>query len=274
MDNILEYAKPTPKPLPWNLVVFMAFFGWWGSALLGPLFLILLPTAITATILLILRKKWRPLVASLLLSPIAVSAARGALEYTTGTAHIEGMGLIRYPVNVDPVTGMQYSSGGCMVSGNEWITQAPHNLTVLALFQLFGKMPGAYNGPYPSELDAYAALAGAAPFDLPAFSSDRFLVAGKLISLRPHLGEDLLKGFNEGPGSDPSDPTFLIQYGQPEATLYAGTCVIIAIPISLPAPGVENRIIILLDAPTGKAFAIYRDGVPTSYRPVWNSLWE
>lgn len=230
MDNVLDYARPVHRPLPWGWAPWLAIGSWWGSVLLGPLFLILVPLALVASAILIIRRKWRWLVASLLFSPMALAASVGAFGYFTGTAKLWGMGLMRYPTNVQPATRMQWSSGGCMVTGNEWMTQLPHNLTVMSLFHCFGTMHGAYDGPYPTETDALAALAGGAPLDLKELRAGRVTVAGVTATLAANLGEKLLDGFPEGPAIEPDNPQILAEYGTPQVAVFGGRCLVLGIP--------------------------------------------
>ena len=100
------------------------------SILAGPLWLIFPPLAGLRYGQLALSRRWKWAIACMVLSPMALSLTRGVIEYTRGTATIEGMGLMHGPSNVDPVLRIQYRSGGCLVSGNEWLTQDFHHLGV------------------------------------------------------------------------------------------------------------------------------------------------
>lgn len=105
---------------------------------------------------------------AVLLSPFVavslLSAGQGLLGYVTGTAVLRGKGMPGPGYsNLDRALRCGQSSGGCVVTGHEPFTILPNNLVLHTLGALFGPMPGAYDGPYPTEEEAFALLAAAKP---------------------------------------------------------------------------------------------------------------
>ncbi len=93
--------------------------------------------------------------------------------------------------DVSPRTRLQATSSGCIVFGGEWMLQRPNNLVLAVLTSVFGPMRGAYDGPYPSEGEVEMALRGAFALALSEVQSDRVVLAGREIRLRPGLGQQL-----------------------------------------------------------------------------------
>ena len=155
-----------------------------------------------------------------------------------------------------------------MVWGHEWMTDGANNLALHILLGVLGPMRGSYDGPYPDEAAAFAAVGAAMPFDLRQLPTDRIVVDGRAVVLRPGLGEELLKAFEEGPATDVNDPGLLTQYGEAHATL-VGRCVILEIPGAMPVAGKEHRALILLDAVRGLQFACYRRYAMMRLRVIW-----
>ncbi len=163
--------------------------------------------------------------------------------------------------NPDPVTRLYLRSGGCVVFGNEWMTEGSYDNGLLMMVSLFGPMPGSYDGPYPDQATAYTAIGGAAVVNLMDIAADRMLIAGRTIALQRGTGSRMLGCFSEGPATDVLDRTLLAEYGEAHAIIWGGRCVILEIPIHppavAPAPPREQRVLILIDADHGNPFASY-----------------
>ena len=85
---------------------------------------------------------------------------RGAFGYTTGTATLEYVGYPGYGNgNLDPRSRVPWGTTGCTFLGHEALTQGANNLGVQMMGTLFGTMPGAYDGPYPTKQEARNVLA-------------------------------------------------------------------------------------------------------------------
>ena len=94
-------------------------------------------------------------------------------------------------------------------------------------------------------------------------------MGGWAITLPGGLGNELLKGFRAGPATNVNDAGLRAQFGEAHATMVGGRCIIIEVPATVPAAGIEHRALILLDADSGLPFAYYCAG---NYRP--RILWQ
>ena len=97
---------------------------------------------------------WRWRWTALLLSPIAVAVlafSGGVLSFALGRATYEGYGLPTPEYwNLEPITRAPRWNGGCVMFGHELLTAIPNNAGIDAMGSVFGRMPSAYDGPYPS----------------------------------------------------------------------------------------------------------------------------
>jgi hypothetical protein len=118
------------------------------------------PLVLMAPVALGLSWRWRRY--ALLLTPVVIPAtafASGVLGYATGTGEIMGYGLpgAEY-FNLDRQTRAPIWNGGCVIFGPEIATLVPNNLALELMGRLFGVMPFAYDGPYPTRDEALALL--------------------------------------------------------------------------------------------------------------------
>ena len=99
----------------------------------------------------------------------------GTISYFEGTAEIRFVG---YPSlesrNLDRETRCYKRSSGCSVTGAEFFTHIPNNLTVRTLARIFGPMKGAYTGYYPTNEESLKMLEGkdAVNFSYPVESEE------------------------------------------------------------------------------------------------------
>ena len=153
-----------------NLLVAILLFFWCGSGLL-PIALVL---PVGAVVLARSRLHWVWSLAALLLLPSAFAFCWGSSCYWLGYARWHSMGLSGRNVvgiGADPKLRVQYTSGGCVVSGGEWLVIAPNNFAVYLHTKVFGYMRGTYAGPWPTAEEARSALQRGhpvAPHDLAA----------------------------------------------------------------------------------------------------------
>jgi hypothetical protein len=276
MAVILEYAKPELQS-HWKLIrhganTLLILLGLWAAVFLGPLYIFIVG-AMAAGLLVRAIHRWRSALVlgavALIFSPLSLQAGRATIDYFRGTATLHGRGLMRGTSRVDPGTRLQYSSGGCMVYGNEWLTDSPYNAALYLWVSTLGPMKGCYAGPYPDEATARAALAGAKVFDLRQLPTDSIMVDGVTVKLRAGLGNEILKGFREGPATDAADSKLLKAYGEAHAMLYKGSCVTIGVPAEIMPAGDPNAVI-LIDCATGKLFSYYVDnGMGFYFRRAW-----
>jgi hypothetical protein len=84
---------------------------------------------------------------------------RGIIGYLRGTATLEYTGYPGYGYgygngNLDPASRAPWGTTGCRRSGFEALTHGPNNVAIRTLGALFGPMPGSYDGPYPTSVEA------------------------------------------------------------------------------------------------------------------------
>jgi hypothetical protein len=128
------------------------------------------------------------------LGPSVMASAFAVANYVSGSGKLGYMGLPHMDFfNIDPVYRCGRVTGGCLVNGNEWITEEPYNLTLQSLISLFGPQRGSYTGPYPTEDDAAAALTVAAPIDLASIEVDQCDVNGVRVHLDVGVGKKMLR---------------------------------------------------------------------------------
>jgi hypothetical protein len=106
------------------------------------------------------RLPWLLNLGALLLLPSLFAASWGHACYWLGCARMHGMGLYRPLIStgLDRETRVPHTTGGCLVSGGEWMVTAPNNFAVYLNTKLFGFMRGTYTGPWPSADESRAAL--------------------------------------------------------------------------------------------------------------------
>jgi hypothetical protein len=128
-----------------------------------------------------------------LLCPLSVYFAWGVVSYWQGTAVIVFHGLPgTASLNVDPVLRCERATCGCVIRGYEWVWKVPNNSAVRLMTLLFGPMPGAYTGPYPTEEEAFEALQNAIPISPKYLMSDLFIVQGRKVQLDRGVGNGIL----------------------------------------------------------------------------------
>lgn len=203
--------------------------------------------------------------------PLTSAGVQGA-RYFRGTATFQTMGLPGITTfNPDRTYRCQWSTGGCLVNGNEWITQDPANLTLRTLVWLFGPMRGSYTGPYPTEDESLAAITSDSAVTLPAdsISSDKIDVGGTSVRLDAGIGKRLLETFGR---YDPLDGHFELK-----AALWQSSVLLIGLP---PDPKVEegHAGVVAIDVNAGRPFAYYGT-TWQRFPPVWwsksqDDLWH
>ena len=235
----------------------------WVFGLLGPLSILvpILPLA-----LILLRRPWAAGVC-LLLSPIGVGFASGAIGYCTGRAYLWGAGLPGTGFyNLDPELRCGRATSGCIVSGNEWLTHGPNNLAVRTLTRWFGPERNTYRGPYPSAEQATAAVADGTEVSIAELRTDAFRVGKAMAHLDAGVGEGLLR--SAGATYDPiwsAADLALVQkeLGPIRAVLWKDSCLIIRIPVGTADEqqgGPQPACVAVCDLAKGRPFAYYAEG--------------
>jgi hypothetical protein len=230
----------------------------WLSAFIGGVCFLAVPAFLVVLVWLIRRRRWRPLVALLVTSPFAFAAVFAAVTYARGSARLLTVGLPGPDFyNVNPSTRYQSSSSGCIVDGSEWVLQLPNNLTLLALRAVLGPMPGAYDGPYPTDDEITGALRSAAPLNWAELERDNVSVGGGLVPLRTGIGSDLAKTLR----TDASDAI------GPSLALWQERVLLLRFPSPFAELTGDAPFIVLVDRTTGKVIA-YKGRSPLSTRDL------
>jgi hypothetical protein len=236
----------------------------WVLAMLGPLSLLMpvVPVGLLAV------RRWRAAVACVLLSPPVLAFALGVADYCRGRARLVSPGLPgTTSFNLDPDLRCGWATSGCLVYGNEWVTQSPNNLAVSAMTRLFGPQRGAYTGAYPTEEEAVAAVAGAPAVPVSQVVADAINVGGRTVRLDRGVGAGLLAGGGRG-YYDPSLPGEAAavapdESGPIRAAVWKDACLVLRIPagaMNEPGEPVQAACVAVCDLRTGRPFAYYAEG--------------
>jgi hypothetical protein len=147
---------------------------------------------------LILAVRWRrywPLL-PIILNPLVLGFGVGVHEWFRDRPTLSYMGLPGTEFfNLDPATRCYRSTGGCIVSGDEWMTQFPHNAGLRFMTTLFGAPGGTYHGPYPTKEEAVLVTETASETPANLFLQGKVLVSGKEIALGTEKVRTLLQDF-------------------------------------------------------------------------------
>ena len=108
----------------------------------------------------------------------------GIVDYSNGDACLRYSGLpgTRFH-NLDPELRCGRSTYGCIVTGNEWVTQSPYNCALRLATACFGWMPNTYDGPYPTETEAVNAIADSFSVPVRDLQNDRLVIEGSTLQL-------------------------------------------------------------------------------------------
>src|SRR4051794_28415877 len=119
------------KALNWQLGLgLLLVSACWVAGMFG-VGVLLIPTIIAGALVAMLRKSWILLGMVAALNPLSVYYVRGIADYWRGAPAIWSMGLPRIEsFNIDPVNHCFWSSGSCILWGNEWVYIDPHNSAV------------------------------------------------------------------------------------------------------------------------------------------------
>ncbi|HEY1687211.1 MAG TPA: hypothetical protein VGG19_20795 [Tepidisphaeraceae bacterium] len=201
-----------------------------------------------------------------LFGPASLAVLSATVAYFLGTAKFQYMGLPNVEFfNIDPTYRCGRATGGCLGSGNEWLTELPYNLTIMSLVTVFGPERGSYTGPYPTQADDAAALAHGFPVNLNDFSHDHFKVGGASVKLDEGVGKRIVNWWMvfSGSLSDYAPGGFFADQPMPMATgaIWKDRVLILKGP-----PG--NPTIAIIDLKSGRPFAFY-GGFGRSHPANW-----
>lgn len=244
----------------WVAAIIILPVMWFGALAVEPLVL-LFPVAF---IVFLARRQKRVALVFLALSPITVMViglVLGVVTYLTGTGVLMHMGLPRTEFhNLDSETRLERRTGGCLVTGWEWMLDIPNNAALRSMTAVLGPMHGTYTGPYPTKDEALASLAGADWVDPNDLCRDRVKLAGREVRLDTGVGEGLLRGTTLSLGAEPDgkDPRRLCV-----GAIWKDRVLILRLAMDIPPPdpnSEESARIALIDCERGRPFAFYGTG--------------
>lgn len=194
----------------------------------------------------------------LLVNPTSISFCLGTIEWFNEKPRLSFMGLPGNEFfNLDPTTRCYRSTGGCLVTGNEWLTRSPHNAGLRLMVNLFGGPKGTYHGPYPSKAEAVTLTAAASETPSELFLKGTVLANGREIALGRDNVQKLLRDFGMiffGIDSDNSSQKV-------RATIFQDRCLIIQISMKQRNPDGslldESEGVVLYDSNNLRPFARY-----------------
>lgn len=129
----------------------------------------------------------------LLLSPLSFSFAYGVSDYWRDGASMLTVGLQNSGSTfIDSYTRLPIATHGCLVSGNEWVLDVPHDTALRLLTMVAGPPAGTYDGPIPTEEQARRALHGARILDWRELARDEVEIAGRHVELQRWLGPSMV----------------------------------------------------------------------------------
>lgn len=234
----------------------------WALSFLGPLSWLMFLMLGLALLRTSYRGAWLPMLLIFVANPMVVWFFTGIVDYAKGSPRLWYMGLPSLEFyNIDPKTRCFKQTGGCLVSGNEWVSQGFHNLGLLAMGAVFGAPSRSYNGPYPSKEEAFHEVSGAPKLDMPEFLKGRIAVAGRHVELDPKI----VRSFGSTLGIYPlMDEEYLDEDSGifAQAVVHRDRCLILRIvePDIFPSTSEihDEDYIILVDLKNLRPFAYYR----------------
>lgn len=248
-------------PVRWTFVV-VVIATCWVLSFLSVLSFLILPFLGFALFRTSRHRAWIPMVVLLLGNPLGFWFVEGLVDYAKGAPTLRYMGLPAIEFyNIDPKTRCFRRTGGCVVDGDEWVSQGSHNLGVLALATVFGTPSRSYDGPYPTREEALAMVAGSPKLNMSEFVKGRIMVGDRSLELEPGMLEKILSSVGD---------FSLTAYQYPDAAPGSfaqaadieGRCLIIRIvepdPFSTATESENQDHMVLFDRKNLRPFAYYR----------------
>ena len=207
-----------------HLLAFGLVAGMWGLAMVGPLSLGIIPIALFLVFFALSRWNALPVIV-LLASPLGVAFLMGASKWFSERPGFVGSGLPSAAAfNLDRDTRLWHNIGGCVVSGNEWVFEMPHN-TGLRLMTLLAGAPATYRGAYPSESEALELTEKAPTTPAKTFFEGVLLVDDAELQIGAKLAELVVRDL----GQDMWDAEEVLAKGHVTASVVNQECLIVRV---------------------------------------------
>jgi len=231
----------------------------WITAILGPLSFLLPLLLIYGITRLLLTRALLMLSILLIANPFCLGLVIGVSSYLKGQPYLLGMGLPGTEhANIDPATRCFRATGGCVIRGNEWVFQLPHNFAVRTMAMTMGPPSGSYDGPYPTREEASKAVADGEPVRTADFATGRVELPTGTIQLDSTIAEQILEhcipNFWYSELLDEEDEQ---SHGRLTATLWQDRCLILRWQGKLLMDEGSGEVVVLIDIETSRPFAIY-----------------
>jgi hypothetical protein len=142
--------------------------------------------------------RWRSALAlsPVLLSPVIALFAVGISDWFSKRPQFYGMGLPGMEFfNLDSKTRCYRTTGGCVVTGGEWLFEIPHNAGLKTMCAVFGPPRHTYHGPYPTLEQALTLTTNAPATPVQKFLDGQVVLPGNSVELSKKTTEDLLFDF-------------------------------------------------------------------------------
>lgn len=215
----------------------------------------------------------------LLVNPMGVYFICGMVDYAKGAPKLHHMGLPSIEsYNIEPKTRAFYQTGGCVIRGDEWVSQGFHNLGILALAVVLGPPSRSYDGPYPTKKEALRLSSAGQALDIADFLKGKIPVGGETLEMNPEqiraIAKDL-RLFTLGDDDIPDPAEISVQ-----AAIFEHRCLILRFVefdpyTSSMAKSADRAFLVLFDRNNMRPFAYYRlNGDSASRRPKTQYLSE
>jgi len=266
----MEYSTEDNWPRRWSFVS-VAVVACWVLSLLSILSLLIPPLLGFGLIKSWRRHAWLPALLLLIANPLGVFFMGGLVDYAGGAPTLRSMGLpSREFFNIDRESRCFRRTGGCVVSGNEWVFEVPHNLGVQISVAMFGPPSRSYDGPYPTKDEALKLVSAAPKLDVAEFNKGRIPNGNASIQLDPAMVERLLDDMGSdlvlGDQLDGEASKSSVQ-----ASVFEGRCLIIRFVDFVPFPTTtESNVrdsMVLIDLKVLRPFAYYGNKGDFRIRP-------
>lgn len=189
--------KRSPRFSQVQVLIFLLLTMWFGSLAVAPFEGMIVPVA--TGLALILALKWRSLFSAIVFvsSPLVVFFSLGMVDWFSDRPVLQGMGLpgIEYS-NLDRQSRCYRATGGCRMTGTEWVHQSPHNLGLRLMCEIFGSPGNAYEGPYPTMSEIIQLTGNAPRVPTADFLKGKFKIRDRSIDLGASTPNDLIGDLN------------------------------------------------------------------------------
>jgi hypothetical protein len=192
------------------------------------------------------------------LSPPVTAFVTGATGYVAGRPVLWHVGLPGTEFhNLDPDTRAERATHGDLVGLFTGFTDPFNNAGVRLMAALFGPAKGAYDGPYPTEEEAKAALRDGANVSFRDIASGAVPADGRVVNLDRGVGGELLQRcFVSGlVTAGMQEARVVAEFGGPRAVLWRDRVLVLSIPHAE-----ASAMLAVIDAEAGRVFAFYAEG--------------